>query len=66
MSVHDMDYDDLLELADVLGVSVDEVADVVADMDYFQYSEGQKDIEHAVYLEENGLEGFDPDTGEFY
>lgn len=56
-------FDDELQiLADELGVSIDEAAKYRDFLD----SEEQKDIEHAVFLEENGLEGIDLDSGEFY
>lgn len=64
--IQDMTDDELVELAEQLGVSVEEVPDILSDLEESEYSESQKDIEHAVYLDENGLDGFDQDSGEFY
>lgn len=54
--------DELQTLADELGVSVEEASQY---RDYLD-GEDQKDIELAVYLDENGLECIDLDSGEFY
>lgn len=58
--------DELDELAEQMGVPRDDIEDVLSDLSYQDYSEQQKDIEHAVFLDESGIGGFDLDSGDFY
>lgn len=58
--------EETLALAEALGVSPDEVAGVVEAVDYQDAMTALRDSQMDDFLEENGLEGIDLDSGEFY